>query len=244
MKIGAALDSLIILIEFGLISTGVFMLLVIWRSVLKGNLRTSLIRRKPLLFPAISFIAAILIVSAVVPLPISAYQGPNQVRDDYSLTGRFRVYDPGAYDANVEIRVTRGLEANERIEVYGNFSQNGLVIRSFFINMTSDSQDLNGGVTQTISLDPGLYDVSIDNEFYADNNPQGQSYLSILLIQPISSSFIQEMTSWSSYQFILEVGMLFLFLGGICIGREDRTRLRSESVDEEPPRDDVYSRRY
>jgi hypothetical protein len=38
---------------------------------------------------------------------------------------------------------------------------------------------------------------------------------------------------------------MFLVLGGICIGREDKTRRSEEEIDQEPPREgEVYFRKF
>jgi hypothetical protein len=222
------------------------MLLVLWRSLLVGNFKTSPARRKPLLIPSLVFIITILVVPVIIPLPMSAYRGPNLVRDHQTMSAQFDVFETDVYDSNIEFRVALGLEINtyERIEVFANFSQDSVVVRSLFINMTPDSLDENHGVSQSISLEPGLYHVSVITNYYFNDILQDPAYTIILVNQPVVSAFIPELTEWGTYQFILGFVVLFLFLGGVCVGREEKTRRSDESIDQEPPRDERYSRRF
>jgi hypothetical protein len=110
--------------------------------------------------------------------------------------------------------------------------------------MTPDSRDENYGVTQTFSLDPGRYNVSVITYYYDNDILQDPSHVSILVHQPVTLAFIPELTEWRTIQFTLGFCILLLFLGGICIGREDKSRRSLEPIDQEPPKEDVYARRY
>ncbi|MHA1964870.1 MAG: hypothetical protein ACW97G_09840 [Candidatus Thorarchaeota archaeon] len=242
--IGAALDSLILLLEIGLIATVIVLVLAIWKGVLSGNLKTSLIRRKPLLVPSLVFSITIIIVMTSLPLPMSVDHGVNQLQYDSFASPKFRVYEAGAYEADTLVRVAMSVEPDERLEIYAYFSQDEAVIGSLFINITYDILDAYGGVTRSISLEPGLYDVTVNATYIIHNVEQDEMFPQVLINQPTSSSFIPEVTSWSTYQFVLGIVCLFLVLGGICIGREDRTRRSEEDIDQEPPREgEVYGRR-
>ena len=220
------------------------MALAMWRSFLAGNFKTSLIRRKPLLVPSLVFIITLIILVSSVPLPMSAYHGPNQITDHRSLSARFRVYEPGAYETDTQTRVRWSLESNAWIEVFANFSQEGVVVDSLFINMTQGALDEDNGMTRSISLNPGMYDVSIETIYYIDDTLQDQPYIYISVHQPIDSAFIPEVTAWASYQFIIGVCSFFLLMGGICIGREKRTRWSREPIDQEPPRGERYPSKF
>ncbi|MHA2352218.1 MAG: hypothetical protein ACXABX_03775, partial [Candidatus Thorarchaeota archaeon] len=163
---------------------------------------------------------------------------------DYSYSS-FRVYEAGVYDADTLVRVARNVEPDDWIEIYAYFSQEETVIGTLFINMTEDILDTYGGVTRTINLEPGWYEVSTNVTFFDNGVEQEEYYLDILINQPVVSSFLPEITSWSSFQVILGIVCVFLILGGLCIGREDRTRRSEEDVDQEPPREgEVYVRRW
>lgn len=242
--IGAAFDSLLLLLEISSITTIVVMALAIWKGVLSGNLRTSFIRRKPLLVPSIVFTITIIIAAFSIPLPMSAYHGTNQLQYSEFLASSFRVYEAGVYEADTLVRVPIMVEAEDWIEVYTYFSQDGTVIGTLFINVTESELDAYGGVTRSISLEPGLYEISSNSTFFDDGVEQEEYHLHLFINQPVTSSFISELTDWSTYRFFLGIACLSFFLAGICIGREDRTRRSEEEIDQEPPREgEVYGRR-
>jgi hypothetical protein len=245
LKIGAAFDSLILVLGLAAIMTISVMALAIWRGVLSGNLKTSFILRKPLVVPSLVFTFTIIITMTTIPIPMSAYHGINQLLySDYSYSS-FRVYEAGVYDADTLVRVARNVEPDDWIEIYAYFSQEETVIGTLFINMTEDILDTYGGVTRTINLEPGWYEVSTNVTFFDNGVEQEEYYLDILINQPVVSSFLPEITSWSSFLVILGIVCVFLILGGLCIGREGRTRRSEEDVDQEPPREgEVYVRRW
>jgi hypothetical protein len=241
--LGAAFDTLVILLVYSTISVAVVMLLAIWRSVLAGTLKTSLLRRKPLLVPSLVFIITTLVISTYYPLPMSVYHGPHQ-RDVYFPTeGRFTVFETIAYD-DAQIRIRRSLEIDEWVEFFANFSQDGAVIQFLAVNITYSDLDENYMVNEILSLEPGLYDFEIAYTFYESGIIQEDEYLDILLYQPIKLSFLPEVTDWASYQFLLGFGLVFLFLAGVFIGREEKSRESEELVDQEPPRDETYAKRF
>ena len=235
--IGASFESLVLLVEIGSIATLIVLGLAIWRSVLSGNLKTSLIRRKPLLLPALVFTITIIVAATSIPLPMSVYHGPNQLQGSTSFTRTYRVYEAGAYEADTLVRINRGLESSERLEFNAYFAQNDSVIHTLFINMTNDILDVYTEVTRSISLEPGIYDVTCNSTCFFNDIEQEEEYVGILIYQPLTSAFIPEITEWSTYRFVLGFACFFLVLGGVCIGREDRTRRSEEKIDQEPPRE-------
>ena len=244
-SIGAAFDSLILLLEIGSIMTIFVMALAIWRGVLSGTLKTSFIRRKPLLIPSLAFTITIIIALTSLPLPMSAYHGANQLWYDDFSSSSFRVYESGVYEVDTLVRVSVMLETDDWVEVHTFFSQESVVIGDLFINVTEDVLDTSGGVTRNISLEPGLYEISANTTYFDDGVEQEGYHLQLFINQPVSASFIPEITSWSTYTFLLEVTCMFLVIGGICIGREEKTRRGEEDIDEEPPREgEVYGRKF
>lgn len=219
------------------------MLPTVWGRALKGNLKTSILRKKPLLVPSLVFVITTLVVSAYVPLPMSVYHGSHQQDVNFLGEGRFAVYETIAYD-NARIRIRRSLEVDERVEFFANFSQDGEVIQYLAVNITYNDLDENYMVNEILSLEPGLYDFEMTYTFYKSDVIQSDEYVDILLYQPINSSFLPEVIDWASYQFILGFGLLFFFLVGLIIGRERKSRKSEEPVDQEPPRDETYSKRY
>ncbi|TET07233.1 MAG: hypothetical protein E3J86_13675 [Candidatus Thorarchaeota archaeon] len=209
----------------------------ILRSVIKGNLNTSLIRKKPLLVPSLVFVFTIIITAIYVPFPMSAYHGPNQ-REYHNLSiGTFRVYEPGPYEAYTQVRISCPVTSDEWLEVNINFTRNDTVVQTLFFNITDDYS----GRTQFINLEPDRYDLTFNATFFVNGAEDDMFFFHVIIYQPVSTSFIPELTAWSSYQFILGFICFFFVLAGIYIGGEDRTRINKEKIDQEPPREgDVY----
>jgi len=63
--------------------------------------------------------------------------------------------------------------------------------------------------------------------------------MDLTLSQPLISGFINEVVDWSSYQFILNImmlflmlgGMLFLMLGGICLDFPTKKPAKVDETD-------------
>ncbi len=243
--IGAALDSLFLVLEIGILMTLVVLVVSIWSGVLSGNLKKSTVWRKPLILPSLAFAITIIVAMTLVPLPMSAYKGDNQIQGDGLFSAEFSVFETDAYEAEILVRVVVGsLELNERIEIYVNFSLEDILMQSLFINMTNNILDVDGGVTRSIILDQGTYNATVTYVCYLDGVLQEPRYIYTLIHQPVTSSFIRELRDWGSYQFLLTIACIFLALAGICVRGEDTTKIREEDIDEEPPRDgEVYGRK-
>ncbi|MFW9927452.1 MAG: hypothetical protein ACFFDM_11925 [Candidatus Thorarchaeota archaeon] len=226
--LGAALDSLILILEFSLIVTIIVLGLVVWKGILSGDLKKTTVWRRPLLIPSFVFVVTLVIATNALPIPMSAYQGTNQVPGDFQLLATFRVYEGIAYEPEIQVRISRGLEPNQYAEVFVNFTQEGVLVGSLFINVTEDSLDIYGGVTRSIAIAPGVYTVTVNNTFYEDGVSLGLDYIHILVNQPVQSSFIPEITTWSTLQFVIGIFCFILILGGACIGgSEDQRRPES-----------------
>lgn len=236
---------MILVLEIGILVTLLVLVLALWIGVLSGNLKKSNVWRKPLILPSLAFAITIIVAMTLVPLPMSAYKGDNQIQGDGLFSAEFTVFETETYETEVLVRVVVGsLESNERIEVYINFTQEDILVQSLFINMTSSILDVNGGVTRSVTLAQGIYNATVTDVYYLDGVPQETQYVFTLIHQPVSSSFILELRDWGSYQFLLTFVCIFIVLAGVCVGEEDRTRTSEEDVDQEPPRDgEVYGRK-
>ena len=226
MTIGAALDSLILLLEIAIVMTIVAIALVIWRGLLSGHLRKSIFWRKPLLLPSLVFVITLFVAMTYVQHPMSAYHGSNQLNSTTPYSGSFRVYGPEAYESNVQIRVARSLEPSERMEINATFSLEGENAGSTFMNITEEDLDFNGGVTRRISLAPGLYHLEVNLAFFDEGGQQDGFYVRFLANQAVNSEFVPELVQWSTYRFTLFFVCFFFVLGGICIDRGDPRKER------------------
>ena len=225
-KLGAAFDSLILVLEFSFVVTLIITGLTVWKGILSGNLKKTTVWRKPFLIPSLAFTVCIIIAMTSLPIPMSDYQGSNQAMGDNDLSTTFRVYEGIAYEQEIQVRVARGLEPNQHVEVYANFSQDGELVESLFINVTNDVLDIYGGVTRSIAIAPGVYSVTVNNTFYEDDVSLGQDYIHILVNQPVLTSFIPEITTWSTLQFVVSIFCFVLILGGACVGKFDDQKRR------------------
>jgi hypothetical protein len=223
--IGAAFDSLIIVLSISLVTTLAAVAIVVWRGVLSGNLKKGTLWRKPLLVPSLVFAISLLVAMVYVPHPMAAYHGPNQINRYAPYQGTFTMYEAGAYEGEVQLRITGSLESNERLWVNFSFYQDGGTNSTLIIDVIDTDFDMNGGVTRSLSLTSGTNSVNISSILYVDDNPE-QAYVNFLVNQAATSEFIGELTTWSTLRFVLGFGTFFLVLGGFCIDRGDPRKER------------------
>jgi hypothetical protein len=232
VKVGAALESFVMILEIGFVTVLAVTMVAVWKGILSGNFRKSLIRRKPLLLPSLVFTITIILATTYVPYPMSTYHGTNQIQGTTPFSGTYRVYEPVVYDSAVQIRVTSGLDPNERLEIEAYFSQDGILVGSLVVNLVDSDIDAYGGATRSIVLAPGLYHISINATYFLDDVPQENHYVSFLVHQPVPSINIPELTDWRTFRFFLEFGCFFLVIAGVCIGGES-DRGKQKGPDEE-----------
>lgn len=240
--LGAATDSLVMVIS---IAGAVAFLVLILGVFIDTNREIGysnepqehgFLRKKPLFVPSIAFMVTLLLVIALVPHPMSSYHGLNEEqiyssRDDVSV---FRVYDSIAYQSAIEIHILCFLTPTQVLTVRINFLQNDTEITRIEITMNGNS--LSEAVTEdlVIHIEPGLYEVEVP----------GSNYYSVSLSQPLVSGFFDEVLDWETYSFFLYAGSFLFILVALCVGREDKTRISQEKIDQEPPREgEVYIKR-
>ncbi|MHA1908949.1 MAG: hypothetical protein ACW98Y_16725 [Candidatus Thorarchaeota archaeon] len=239
---GAAADSLVTVLSmagavaFLVLMVGVFLGI---RSE-DGSLR--FLRVKPLFLPSFVFVITLVIVVAFVPHPMASYHGLNEVQFQYyttEFTEDVRVYDGVAYQSAIDILVVCNLESDESITVYVDFKQNNTTLETASLNLDGNAFGAQVTGEVAIQIQPGLYEAEVR---YL---PGYASFSTVTLSQPLTSGFFNEVLTWETYTMMMIVGSFFFILGGICIGREDRTRISQEKIDQEPPRDGAaYARRY
>ena len=223
--IGAALDSLILLLSIALITTVGAMAILIWRGVLSGNLRKGTLWRKPLLAPSLVFAITLFVAMIYVPHPMAVYHGPNQINRSMPYQGTFTMHEAGAYEDLVQLRITTSLMSNERLWINISFYQDDGTTWSRIIDVIDADFDMYGGVTKTLALPPGTYHVEVSGILYVDDIPE-PVYMQFLVNQAITSLFIGELIQWSTLRFVLGFGTFFFVLGGFCIDRGDPRKER------------------
>lgn len=198
-------------------------------------------KRKPLLVPVLGFIVVVLLMVALVPLPMSQYQGDNStqvelLRED---TMNFNVYGGDFYHQDVIVGATFNLKNGETLAIKLGVYSDGVLTKSASLNLTgfsTEGSDIQGQVN--IPLEPGQYQITLSRTYYDNHIPEPNSILAkCTLAQPLVEGMFNEVLAWSSYLFLLEVSCPILLIAGICVGKEDKKRVRRERVDQEPPKD-------
>ncbi|MDH4213377.1 MAG: hypothetical protein OEV85_05615 [Candidatus Thorarchaeota archaeon] len=238
---GAAIDSFVMAIE---IAGSLGILALIWSFITR--LRTQprkrgVFQRLPVLLSAVVFIISIIIIGQLGILPIAEYKGTNQL-NRYVTSGEilhFNVYESNiAYSENIEMRLDTYLMPSETINNTIEFYLGDSLIDMIYINLSSAGVENTVTEERILDLEPGLYIVRINHTFYEDGIPDDTlaHWERFTLTQAVKSSFIQELVSWSSLQFGLNIGCFFLLLGGFCVGTS-KPRYTTEDTYEEPQTD-------
>jgi hypothetical protein len=234
---GVALDSFAMGIE---IAGTVAIIALIWSLFTRLRTRPEkrgIFQRLPVLLSAVTFVISLIIVGQLGILPISQYKGENYINESVTSSEilHFNVYDPGiVYSENVEltlkIYLIPGESINNTIEFY---ITDGLV-ETVYVNLTSTGSEEMVTEQRVLDLNPGFYVVRVNNTFYEHGIPDEMPHwIDFVLSQPIKSSFITEMVTWSSIQFVVNIGCFFFILGGICIGGSSNKRFTDEKSTEE-----------
>ncbi len=240
VMLGAATDSLVMVLAY----SGAVTFLVLMVGVFIGTRSEEGVLRwlkiKPLLIPSFTFVITLFLVIALIPHPMADYHGLNEAQIQY-YTGdhstHITLYDGIAYQSAVDIHVVCTLEESESTTINVDFKQDGEVITSQSISLNGNALSPTISDDTFISIQPGQYDVEV--------SWLGVHYYTVTLSQPLVSGFFNEVLAWESYKFLLIAGSFFFILGGLCIGKEKRTRFRQEEVDEEPPKDGAaYARQF
>lgn len=239
--LGIASDSILEVIA---IAGVVAFLVFIFGLVVEGkneSPKPGIFKRKPLLVPGLGFIVMALLMVTLVPIPMSQYQGDNStqlylLRED---TIDFNVYGGNFYHQDVVVGATFNLKRDETLAIKLDFYSDGILTKSAGLNLTGFSNqgsDIQGQMN--VPLEPGQYQITLSRTYYYNETPASNSVLAkCTLAQPLIEGMFNEVLSWSSYLFILEVSCALLLIAGICVGKEDRERIRRENVDQEPPKD-------
>lgn len=207
------------------------------------------LKKMPLLLPAFAFIIALLLSYQILPLPILAYRGGNEVRALFpnERSAELEVYDAhDIYYNRIDAYVGMGLNPDESLRVDLSVYEGVTLVAAMTLNLYPPSTYHYMEDEDSVAVTPGLYNISIACTFYDDGIPQPEDpYVTIRFSQPSREEMIQELVNWSSYQFFLNLAAIAFVMFGLCLGSEERTRRRVTAYDEEPPRQgEVYGRKY
>jgi len=234
---GVAIDSFVMVIET---AGSVAILALIWSLITR--LRTQprkrgVFQRLPVLLPAILFIISMIIVGQLGILPMAEYKGTNYL-NAAATSGEifhFNVYESNiVYSEDVEMKLDMYLMPGESINNTIEFYLDGSLVDTIYVNLTSIGVEYMVTDERILNLEPGQYIVRINHTFYENGIPEDtlSHWEDFTLSQAVRSSFVQEITTWSSLQFSLNIGCFFLLLGGFCLGTS-KPRYTTEETDEE-----------
>ncbi|MGY5875184.1 MAG: hypothetical protein RTU30_05520 [Candidatus Thorarchaeota archaeon] len=242
---GIASDSFVMIIGYAGFIAIIVTLIAVSKQKLSDSEKPGLVRRKPLLIPSLAFVIVAVLVMQLGVVPISAYRGLNEKNVSFrnSETTNLSIYDGEPYLDSITIKVVRYLEPTESMIIHFRAFQDNTLIQSADLNLFPAAGDVAAEIEENIDLDPGSYVVNLSYSLYRDNVLQeADIWGQISIFQRLNPEFALELNTWANYQFVLIVGSIFLLLGGICIGKEERKRIAVEKVDQEPPREDIYIR--
>ncbi|MCK5238488.1 MAG: hypothetical protein KAR33_03000 [Candidatus Thorarchaeota archaeon] len=244
---GAASDSLLmVLMISGLVTFMVFVAGIVFGTKDESS-EEGILRRKPLLVPSFVFIITLILVIALFPHPMAEYQGLNSTQMNFSGSDstNFRIHDGIPYSNTIEIQASCNLEYDESLILQTDIYQNDTLIDT--VTTVFNGTSLNPTVSRefVVTLPTGLIEVHVSSSQYHNDFPVSRtSWITIAISQHLASGFINEVMTWQTYTFLLTAGSFFLLVGGLCVGREDKKRIRREKYDQEPPREgEVYIRR-
>jgi amino acid transporter len=238
--LGVASDSILeVIVIAGVIAFLVFVFGFVVESRNESP-RPGIFKRKPLLFPALAFVIAALLVITLVPTPMSQYQGDNSTQFYLTIddTMNFNIYPGEFYHPVITLRAECSLKINESLQIKLDVYSDGVLTKSASLNLTGFSDQystINGQVE--VPLEPGQYKITLTPSYNFKQNQGDTIVPQCTLEQSLVSGMFNEVLSWSSYLFILEVSCALLLIAGICVGKEDKERISREKVDQEPPKD-------
>ena len=250
---GVAIDSFVITIQYAGIVTVVFLLYCLFTRHRNNTGTLGFFQRKFLLLPAIAFLVTIVMVTNLGITPMAEYQGLNSERSSYVNTGYetdFTIREQYMYSGYLEVTVGDYLYFGESGHVDIFVFQNDTLIDTASLDFQYTGDEPSDpyssfwtAVESDIVLEPGLYNVQVNFTKYLEGTLiDGEiDYMTLTLSQPLISGFIYEVVDWSTYQFVLNIMIVFLMLGGICVDFPSKKPPKVDETDWSAMSDYDYS---
>ena len=225
---GVALDSFVITVEYAGFVAIVLLLYCLFTRHMNNSGTLGFFQRKFVLLPAIGFLVTIILVTNLAITPMAEYQGLNSTRSSWANTGyetEFTLREQYMYSGYLRVSVRDNLYFNEsghvEVFVFQNDTLNASASLDFqFIGEEPSNpyESYQASAQCDIVLEPGTYNVQVNYTVHFEGNPINEERsLDLTLSQPLVAGFITEIVDWSTYQFFLNIILLFLMLGGICL---------------------------
>ena len=215
----------------------------------------SFFQRKFVLLPAIGFLITIILVTNLGITPMAEYQGVNSRRTSaysgYETT--FTLREQFMYSEVLDVYVSEYLLYDESIHVEVSVFQNDSMIDNATLDLqyTGDAPIADPfepfprfwvSAQSDITLEPGTYDVQVNFTVYLDGVPvEEMRAIDRTLSQPLIPGFTAEVVDWSSYQFVLNISVVFLMLGGLCLDFPGKKTPKVDETDWKTMSDYDYS---
>jgi len=244
---GVALDSFVITVEYAGIVAIILLVYCLFSRQMNKSGTLGFFQRKFVLLPAIGFLITVILVTNLGITPMAEYQGLNSKRTSYAISGyetTFTTREPYMYSGYLRVSVRANLYFDEsghvEVFVFQNDTLNANASLDFqFIGVEPSNpyESYLASAESNIVLEPGTYIIQVNYTVYFEGNPvEEDRSIDLTLSQPLIAGFINEVVDWSTYQFFLNIILVFLLLGGICLdfptkkpAKEDETDWRTMS---------------
>lgn len=237
---GVALDSFVITVEYAGIVAIILLVYCLFTRHMNNSGTLGFFQRKFVLLPAIGFIVTVILVMNLGITPMADYQGLNSKRSQYVSSGyetSFTLREQYMYSGYLEVTVREYLLYEESVHVEVFVFQNGTLIANASLDLQLIEVEPSGpydyyqaSAQCDIVLEPGTYNVQVNHTVHFEGNPiEEVRSLDLNLSQPLVEGFIKEIVDSSTYQFVINIILLFLMLGGICL---DFPGKKTPKVDE------------
>ncbi len=229
---GVALDSFVITVEYAGIVAIVLLMYCLFTRHMNNSGTLGFFQRKFVLLPAIGFLITIILVTNLGITPMAEYQGLNSKRTSASsgYETTFTLREQDMYSGYLKVYVSKFISVNHSVHVEVFVFQNDSLIDTASLDIIYTPVDYLPSAQCNIGLEPGTYNVQVNSTIYFEGNPLEEiCSVDLTLSQPLVTGFINEIVDWSSYQFVLNIAMVLLLLGGLCL---DFPGKKTPKVDE------------
>ncbi|MFW9844736.1 MAG: hypothetical protein ACFFEV_09180 [Candidatus Thorarchaeota archaeon] len=233
-KMGVALDSLVLTMEYAGVVAVILLIYCLCSRHQNNSSDLNVFQRLPLLLPALGFIFTIIIVTSYGFTPMGMYHGVNTDSgyrySEYETN--FTILDNDLYTESLEVSAAEMIDFNESIYVDVAIYQNESLVDIIQLYFEYSSTEYVAGDEDTIQLSPGTYLIQMNFTYnYQGIEDEGETSISFAISQPLVEGFTQELVDWSTYQFIINISCIGIFLAGICIGSPTKKPPKVDETD-------------
>ena len=215
---GVALDSFVITVEYAGIVAIILLVYCLFTRHMNKSGTLGFFQRKFVLLPAIGFLITIILVTNLGITPMAEYQGLNSKRTSASsgYETTFTLREQDMYSGYLKVYVSKVLTVNHSVHVEVFVFQNDSLIDTASLDIIYTPVDYLPSAQCNIALELGTYNVQVNSTIYFEGNPLEEiCSVDLTLSQPLIPGFINEIVDSSTYQFFLNIILVFFMLGGL-----------------------------